>query len=161
MFAPIRREPLAHTMFTDVCKDGWGAHFKGQTAQGKFTFEESQWTINTKETLAVLFGIQSFQHQLRDTHVLIRSDNTTTVSNIRDQGTMNNMLRDRYVRDIWHLTYQMNTWLSISWITRVENVKADDASHIFKTTTEWTLPQRMFTQLNKHAGPFDMDLMAS
>ncbi len=132
------------TIYTDACDDGWGAFLQDTVTQGKFSTEEQTWSINTKETLVVLLGLQSFCSQLQNHHILVRCVNTTAVHNIRDMGMMSNLLRNRFIQDIWRLSYQLGSWITISWIPGKDNLKADDTSQIFKETTEWALPQQTF-----------------
>ena len=47
---PISRDLPTVTIFTDASSYGWGACCYGQIAQGFFTLEEQQYSINTKET---------------------------------------------------------------------------------------------------------------
>ncbi len=132
-------------------------------AQGKFSLEERTWSINTKETIAVLLGLQSFKGCLQNHHTLVLCDNKTAVHIIREMGTMSNLLRDRFVREIeiWCFTCQIDSWIMISWILGKENVKADDMSQIFKETTEWALPQRTYGTMMSQMGIPRIDLFTS
>lgn len=62
---------------------------------------ETEFSINTKETLAVWYALQAFSTNLQGHHVLIRSDNMTVLSTVQKMGCMTSKLRDDMARDIW------------------------------------------------------------
>ena len=60
-------------------------------------------SINTKELLAIKFGLESFASHFRGCHVLIFSDNMTAISAIKKRGSCN-LIRDALTREIFALT---------------------------------------------------------
>ena len=98
----FRKDPDRPTIFMDACKYGWGCFFDSSFTNGHFSESELPLSINTKETLAILYGIRSFLHRLKGQSVMILSDNTTAISYIRKMGGMQSELRSKIVTDLWH-----------------------------------------------------------
>ncbi|KAL0148327.1 hypothetical protein M9458_056389 [Cirrhinus mrigala] len=80
--APCRRVTLA----TDASLTGWGAVMDGYPARGLWSGHQLTWHINCLEMLAVFQALKHFLPDLRDRHVLVRTDNTSVVSYINHQG---------------------------------------------------------------------------
>ncbi|KAI2661254.1 enzymatic polyprotein [Labeo rohita] len=80
--APCRRVTLA----TDASLTGWGAVMSGHPARGLWSGRQLTWHINCLEMLAVFRALKHFLPDLRDRHVLVRTDNTSVVSYINHQG---------------------------------------------------------------------------
>ncbi|KAI2668277.1 Transposon Ty3-G Gag-Pol polyprotein [Labeo rohita] len=80
--APCRRVTLA----TDASLTGWGAVMSGHPARGLWSGRHLTWHINCLEMLAVFLALKHFLPDLRDRHVLVRTDNTSVVSYINHQG---------------------------------------------------------------------------
>ncbi|KAL0147294.1 hypothetical protein M9458_057396 [Cirrhinus mrigala] len=80
--APCRRVTLA----TDASLTGWGAVMSGHPARGLWSGHQLTWHINCLEMLAVFRALKHFLPDLRDRHVLVRTDNTAVVSYINHQG---------------------------------------------------------------------------
>ena len=159
--APIRRPPISLEFFADASSYGWGSAYKNEYFGGFFSYDERQESINTKETLAVLFTLLANSHVLPNNHVLVRSDNTTAVSVISKMGTMKDKRRDVISRRIWDLIDKNNSWLTISHVSGINNVFADFASRNLNPTTEWALDQSIFDKLVLILGRPSMDLFAS
>lgn len=71
---------------TDACNAGWGANLKGVHTSGRWSENESPLHINVLEILAVKFALQSLCHKMSNNHICIRSDNSSAVSYINNQG---------------------------------------------------------------------------
>ena len=142
--APIRRGHPTIVMYTDASGYAWGSFCNGHYAQGFFSTSKLPLSINSKETLAIWYCLRAFQPLLHFSHVLVLSDNTTTISYVHNMGGMSSELRNKITRDIWTYAVQNHIWLSISHIPGVENVDADLASHVLNPHTEWSLPQNVF-----------------
>ncbi|KAI2653807.1 enzymatic polyprotein [Labeo rohita] len=80
--APCRRVTLA----TDASLTGWGAVMNSHPARGLWSGHQLTWHINCLEMLAVFLALKHFLPDLRDRHVLVRTDNTAVVSYINHQG---------------------------------------------------------------------------
>ncbi|KAI2646068.1 Transposon Ty3-G Gag-Pol polyprotein [Labeo rohita] len=80
--APCRRVTLA----TDASLTGWGAVMDGHPARGLWSGHQLTLDINCLEMLAMFLALKHFLPDLRDHHVLVRTDNTAIVSYINHQG---------------------------------------------------------------------------
>ena len=145
--APISCNMPNKVISSDASDEGWGSYYKGMVAQGKFDPEQRDWHINTKEVVAAYYGIKSFMPYLPKDHLLLRCDNTTAISDLRDMGTLISPIRDRFSRKLWQLMYEKDCWMSINYIKSQENWNTDLASRVFNKQTEWVLPQEVFLQV--------------
>lgn len=68
---------------TDVCHSEWGAGGQSRTTQGRGLWKTGTDTINVPELRTVHLD---FLPYLRSKHVLLRSDNASTVCYINHQG---------------------------------------------------------------------------
>ena len=127
-----------------------GDYMNGIQAQGMFSERELQLSINTKETLAIWYSIQSFRYLLENKHFLVLSDNCTAIANVKKFGGMQSELRDKISRHIWEFVTKMNSWLSISFIPGRDNRQADLASRVINCRTEWALPLQIFKKICIH-----------
>ena len=101
-FANIRRNNPTLSIQTDACLTGWGAVFNGVRAHGGFKREELEGTnINILELRAVLLGLQSHLAEAIEEHILVFSDNTTTVQGINKMGSSKSPNCNTVIRDIW------------------------------------------------------------
>ena len=128
--APIRLFNPTQIIWTDASSYAWGAFHNNTIAHGYFSPLEMPLSINTKETLAILYGLCSFGSSLSSSHTLIRSDSTCAISYVSKMGGMQSELRDKIARDIWEFANSNNMWLSISHIAGSQNLDADGASWI-------------------------------
>ncbi|KAI2660091.1 Transposon Ty3-G Gag-Pol polyprotein [Labeo rohita] len=97
--APCRRVTLA----TDASLTGWRAVMSGHTARGLWRGHQLTWHINCLEMLAVFQALKHFLPDLRDRHVLVRTDNTSVVSYINHQGGLRS-------RPLYKLAHQILVW---------------------------------------------------
>ena len=117
--------------------------------------------INCLELKAVLFALQSCCRDATNTHILIYSDNSTTVVSINKQGSTHSTNCNNITRDIWVWAKDNSNWLSATHCPGKLNVEADRASRLFNDSTEWTLSKRLFRQFSYHYGQPEIDLFAS
>ena len=160
--APIVRPNPQLSISFDACSYGWGCHFNGKYANGHFSPAEQFFSINTKETLAILYGLRSFKSALKGHHILLQSDNTTAVSYIKRMGGMTSDLRMNIARDIWLESVENDCWLSVSFLPGVLNTEADIASCFLNERTEWMIAPILFKTIcdNFKMKP-EIDLFAS
>lgn len=71
---------------TDASLIGWGSVHEGRDVRGSWGVDLWHLHINFLGLLAVFLSLKCFLPFLRDHHVLIRTDNTTTVAHINRQG---------------------------------------------------------------------------
>ena len=163
--APLFRTSPGPTIFTDACERGWGCYFQGKYANGHFSTMEKPFSINTKETLAILYGFRSFLSKILNTGcetVLIMSDSTTAISYVKKMGGMQSELRSKIVLNLWNIASDNDPWLEISHIPGIFNTESDTASRCLSEKTEWQLDKIVFQNTCKHfnLSP-DIDLFAS
>jgi hypothetical protein len=102
-----------------------------------------------------------FAKDLKDTHVRMEVDNTTTVSYINKQGGK--------IEQLYHLSLQMwefaitqSLWLSAAHLPGTLNVEADAASRDgYRYDKEWQLSPEIFQAVQNHFGDNNIDMFAS
>ena len=85
---PMKIDPPSHTIFTDANLSGWGAHVEpeGLLFHGLWTEDQSQLHINVLEMKAIFLSLTRAIHKVKNSTVLVSTDNTTVVAYIRHQG---------------------------------------------------------------------------
>ena len=85
---PVKIDPASHTIFTDASLSGWGAHVEpeGLLFHGLWTEDQSRLHINVLEMKAILLSLTRAIHKVKNSTVLVSTDNTTVVAYIRHQG---------------------------------------------------------------------------
>ncbi|KAL0161370.1 hypothetical protein M9458_045095, partial [Cirrhinus mrigala] len=148
--APCRRVSLA----MDASLTGWGA---GGHPDG----HQLTWHINCLEMLAVFQGLKHFFPDLRDRHVLVRTDNTAVVSYINHQGGLRS-------RPLYKLAHQILVWsqgkllsLRAVFVPGYLNVGADILSRQGPRPGEWMLHPEVVKQIWRVFGPAQVDLFAT
>ncbi|KAI2655442.1 ORF V: Enzymatic polyprotein [Labeo rohita] len=155
--APCRRVTLA----TDASLTGWGAVMSGHTARGLWRGHQLTWHINCLEMLAVFQALKHFLPDLRDRHVLVRTDNTAVVSFINHQGGLHS-------RPLYKLAHQILVWswgkllsLRAVYLPGYLNVGADILSRQGPRPGEWMLHPEVVKQIWRVFGPAQVDLFAT
>ena len=85
---PMKIDPPSHTIFTDASLSGWGAHVEpeGLLFHGVWTEDQSRLHINVLEMKAIFLSLTRAVHKVKNSTVLVSTDNTTVVAYIRHQG---------------------------------------------------------------------------
>ena len=155
--APGRRVTLA----TDASLTGWGAVMSGHPARGLWSGRHLTWHINCLEMLAVYRALKHFLPDLRDHHVLVRTDNTSVVSYINHQGGLRS-------RPLYKLAHQILVWsqdkllsLRAVYIPGKLNVGADILSRQGPRPGEWKLHPEVVEQIWRIFGRAQVDLFAT
>ena len=86
--APIQLSNPTKVLNTDSSRYDWSGFMDGIKVQGIFCEREMLLSINSKETLAIWYSIQSFKYLLQNKHFLVLSDNCTIISNVNKFGGM-------------------------------------------------------------------------
>ena len=146
---------------TDASKEGWGCAIGEVKTGGRFTVEESLMHINCLEILAVLYSLKACLNEANDVHILVKSDNTTTVTYLNNMGGSRAPDCDRLAKRIWEWAIDRNIWISATHIPGATNVSADKESRVFNDATEWQLNSEVFHSLEGKFGQFCIDLFAS
>ncbi|KAI2646170.1 ORF V: Enzymatic polyprotein [Labeo rohita] len=155
--APCRRVTLA----TDASLTGWGAVMSGHPARGLWSGRQLTWHINCLEMLAVFRALKHFLPDLRDRHVLVRTDNTSVVSYINHQGGLRS-------RPLYKLAHQILVWsqdkllsLRAVYVPGHLNLGADILSRQGPRPGEWMLHPEVVKQIWRVFGPAQVDLFAT
>ena len=163
--APISRDRPALELRTDASGQGWGATDLSSETGGRWDDQEivhaQNNEINYLEILAAGLGLKSFCGHLHDTHVLIRTDNTTAVAYLNNMGGIKSRACDRAARDIWVWCKERNIWITAAYLPGRDNTEADRRSRHFNDRTEWMLNKKVFTDITKKCGTPQIDLFAS
>ncbi|VDI14575.1 Hypothetical predicted protein [Mytilus galloprovincialis] len=130
---------------TDASLSGWGAVLIDNKTGGRWTPDEQKYHINYLELLAILYGLKSFESQLKCfTHVKILTDNTTAVSYVNKMGGIKSICCNTIAKSIWFWAKKQNVWLTASHIAGTENTIADAESRKFNDQVEWQLNKDIF-----------------
>ncbi|KAI2645137.1 Transposon Ty3-G Gag-Pol polyprotein [Labeo rohita] len=155
--APCRRVTLA----TDTSLTGWGAVMSGHPARGLWSGRQLTWHINCLEMLAVFRALKHFLPDLRDRHVLVRTDNTSVVSYINHQGGLRS-------RPLYKLAHQILVWsqdkllsLRAVYVPGHLNLGADILLRQGPRPGEWMLHPEVVKQIWRVFGPAQVDLFAT
>ena len=159
----LHTTPVQKHLCCDSSGPAWGSYLDGKEAKECFTEKQLPLSINTKELLAVLYGIMSHIHNLKGKHVLVYSDNFTTVSTLKKHNS-SDKLRDRIVSKIYNIVFDNNMTLSISFIKGKNDYFANSLSRsvVKNIHTEWSLGSDTVSLLiTKYGLKQDIDLFTS
>ena len=154
--------PVKHVITTDASLTGWGGHLNDQVISGTWSFAEAQQHINILEMLAVQRTVQHFRDAVRDSQILIQTDNSTVVAYLnKEGGTRSSLLCAHTLR---FLMWCQNHFIRVRavHIAGITNVLADDLSRGTSTApTECMLaPHIVQTLCNRWFCP-TIDLFAT
>ena len=154
---------INETFYTDASLLGWGCFDpKSDTRYGETWDEHAQnHHINVLELMAVQNTLHTLASHLHHTHILIRTDNTTTKQCINKQGSTRSDDCNNVARDIWLFCIPRAIHLTAEYCPGVDNVEADTASRNFTDATEWSLHPDVFQQIWEKLGHTDIDFFAS
>ena len=134
---------LAHpqlSLFTDASDTGWGASLDDNRLSGSWSQRSSQFSINHRELLAVLYGVRGFLPLLRGRSVSLFADNTTALAYLRNQGGTHSSLLNSVAQSILRLCEAHRVRLVPQFIPGCLNVLADSLSRRSQVLgSEWTL----------------------
>ncbi|XP_046550436.1 uncharacterized protein LOC124260221 [Haliotis rubra] len=106
--------PLHLHAYLHASLQGWGAHLNDQTTSGLWSATELGWHINNLELQAVILAVRHWMPLLRNTRLLIASDNSTVVWLIHNQGTTRS-------KQLLEQTFQLTSLLDNNGITRAKD----------------------------------------
>ena len=147
---PLKIDPPSHTIFTDASLSGWGAHVEseGLLFHGVWTEDQSRLHINVLEMKAIFLSLTRAVHKVKNSTVLVSTDNTTVVAYIRHQvGTHSPDLSEE-VWNILNLCLAHNIQLLVKHIPGRFNTLADWMSRMDKPiSTELSLDQEIANKI--------------
>ncbi len=141
--APCRHVTLA----TDASLTGWGVVMSGHPARDLWSGRHLTWHINCLEMLAMFRALKQFLPDLRDHHVLVRTDSTAVVSYINHQGGLCSHPHYRLAHQI--LVWSQGKLLSLRavHIPGHLNMGADILSRQGPRPGEWMLQPEVVKQI--------------
>ena len=149
--------------YSDASKMAWGAVSLGANANGPFSFKQQSLSINTKELLAIYFGIFSLQDKLRNKNILCFCDNTTAVSTVLKKGSQH-AIRDKITVRLFSLVASLGSSLTATHLAGSLNSTADGLSRKDYTNErlEWSLDALTMQFIRAHLNfTPNIDLFAS
>ena len=132
----------------DRCiSDGMGSRVHGAGQIGNLDRSRSEPNIQLPRASAVLRGVSAFSDIVRRQHLLIHSDNMTTVANVSRQGGAHSPQLIRIVKELQFLVLSLQTTIQIVHIHGCDNVLADAASR-----DEYALTQTALKKISRRFG---------
>ena len=157
-----------HIITTDASKLGWGGwwhkvgsrHRKQDEARGFFSRRESRNSSNWRELTAVSHTLRAAAPMLRNTVVLIETDNIVTKAYINHMGGRKPIL-NAIAQDIWKTAHQFGLQLVAVHRPGRLNQRADKLSRWSMDSTDLQLLPSLFQRANRRWGPHTVDLFAN
>ena len=161
----LKERKINFHLYTDSSKTGWGCSINNTEfgANGKFSEEDCNKSINSKELLAIWYGLRCFKDKFKGKKVLILTDNKTALSCIVKRGTQQKF-RDYVTRQIYKLADNYEIELCATFVPGKDNYFADRKSSIYMNPRcEWALADKtmQFIADCSEQYRFDIDLFAS
>ena len=153
---PISHGSRDRTLTTDASNVGWGAVCGDTSTGGFWNLEEQRYHINFLELKAVLLGLKSLCGTFSEKHVLVQSDNTTTVAYLNAMGGIKSIPCNEMAAMIWAWCPKHNIWLSATHIPWSRNIQANKASRVLKVSIEWSLSPEVFNAIQERWGKCDL-----
>ena len=161
---PLRIDPPSHTIFTDASLSGWGAHVEpeGLLFHGVWTEDQSRLHINVLEMKAIFLSLSRAVHKVKNSTVLVSTDNTTVVAYIRRQGGTHSTVLSEELWNVLNLCLAHNIQLLAKHIPGRFNTLADQMSRIDKPiSTELSLNQQIANKIFQIMDFPSIDLFAT
>ncbi|KAK5892478.1 hypothetical protein CesoFtcFv8_012851 [Champsocephalus esox] len=145
---------------TNACLTGWGGIYEGRPVRGLWNRDLQRAHINYLELLAVFLTLKRFLPFLRGHHVLVRTDNTTTISCINRQEGLRSLQLHMLARKL--ILWSGRRLLSLrTHVPGVMNLGAELLSRGAPLYADWTLHPRIVSQLWVRYDRAAVDLFAS
>lgn len=155
------KSPVSHQHRCQFCRLGVFVTEQNIRTGGIWSVEEQQHDINYLELKAMLLTVKTCFGHVRNSHILVHSDNTTTVVAICKQGSTQSPNCNSIACQIWLWTVARGHWLSPTHCPGVENIEADAESRLFNDTTEWQLSNQWFSKICVAVGVPHIDMFES
>ena len=146
---------------TDASMSGWGGICEHRHVRGLWSADLQRSHINYLELLAVFLTLKRFLSVLAGRHVLIRTDNTTTVAYINRQGGLRSRHLHMLARRLILWSNKRLLSLRATHIPGVLNRGEDLLSRSAPLYGEWTLHPAIVEQVWHRFGRATVDLFAS
>ena len=161
---PLKTPTPDHELFTDASCHGYGGIMANQTMSGVWSRRYQEKHINALELEAVRRALITFAPSVENCTVRVHSDNRTTVSCLRRQGSLKSPVLNKLSAKVMTWTQEHKVTLIPVYIQGYRNVEADALSRKDLThASEWSLSTTEFNRVvrwSKLQPPW-MDLMAT
>ena len=108
--APVARDSARISLLSDASSFGWGGVRDDTKTGDLWTDGEKGYHINQLELLAAFYTLQSLGRDIRNSHVLIKLDNTTAVTYMNNMGGRKETCSE-ITRKIWEWCVAKGVWL--------------------------------------------------
>ncbi|XP_013930876.1 PREDICTED: uncharacterized protein LOC106556402 [Thamnophis sirtalis] len=152
------KEPTRLTIKTDASLYGWGAHFRNQLAQGRWSTAEASHSINWLELRVVQLALICFQAGIWGCHVKVLTDNVSTKAHINRQGGTRSRSLMSEADDIGRWAEELS--IQAEHISGTTNIQADWLSRATVDHSEWRLHPQLFQRIVQRFGCPQVDLFA-
>lgn len=144
------------TLTTDASLTGWGASLEGMaSAAGPFSPEIQKRSSNYRELTAVMLALLQFSHLITNHHILLRTDNVTTMIYLKQQGGSYKPLNKLTKLIFFHLK-KIGASLTPLHLPGRLNTLADSLSRL-NPNTEWQMNPSTFKEIDMKWGPHTVD----
>ena len=160
----LKIDPPSYTIFTDASLSGWGAHVEpgGLLFHGVWTQDKSRLHINVLEMQAIFLSLSRAAHKVKNSTVLVSTDNTTVVAYIRREGGTHSTELSEEAWNVLNLCLAHNIQLLVKHIPGRFNTLADQMSRVDKPISpEWSLNQEIANKIFQIMDFPSIDLFAT
>ena len=149
-------------VFCDASLTGWGCwDSNNKEAFGGWSCFERTLHINILECKSVLFAFQCFFRSIYNCNILIRSDSSTVVAYLNNQGGSSPFLCD-IALEIWDFCISRKITIVSSHLSGISNSRADKLSRIQHSDHSYYLTQECFEEIKDSISfPLKIDCFAS
>ena len=160
-WTPIQSKNIRHDLIltTDASMSGWGYHLKDQTNYGMWSQTDSLESLNLRELKAIYLALKEESQSMAGKSVLIRTDNTTAIANIKKEGTTKSEKLMKLTKKIFSVLKTNKITLRMEHIAGVDNHLADRLSRM--DSYDWKLSRLQYQKIEKKWGPFTLDTFAT
>lgn len=149
------------TMFVDASNTGWGCSWDHLRAHGYLTAEEAAQSINWRELKEAHLALKIFPLPENSTVVLIRTDNTTSLSYINKQGGTRSLPLMELATEVWNWCLQHKIMIEAQHTQGVHNTITDFESSRQFFKSQWMIKPQIFQKIHQTWGLFSIDLFAN
>ena len=158
---PMRHPKPTISLMTDASLEGWCGVLLPQKVWGSWPPSVSHLSMNWKELRAVLLSLREFGRQLEGRSIQLLSDNSTTISCLRHQGSVRHPHLHALSAEILLLCRALRISLHPVHLRGVLNVLADQGSRLHPIATEWSLDRTTFAWLRSLVPSLQVDMFAT
>jgi hypothetical protein len=151
-------------IYVDASDSGWGCSLvlpgnETKTAYGHWNYQEAQMSINWRELQAAFIALKTFP-DLCNMRILIRTDNTTSMSYLNKQGGTRSLPLMELATTLWKWCLQRGITVQSNHIPGVLNTQADFESRRPYAKNNWMIHPATFQDIQHVWGENDVDLFA-